>query len=141
MLKHAVTGEDEKESLSGPILGDESIKVLWIFDALDEAEAANDDAFRKLLQILAHGKKMIWMKHVLLTSRPEKTTKIGNFSLFRLQDFQKEDVDTYIKRYIGRLSSHDAETKLKLVRDVKALLREDSEGVFRTPLPLQFVCF
>ena len=141
MLKHAVTGEDEKESLSGAILGDESIKVLWIFDALDEAEAANDDAFRKLLQILAHGKKMIWMKHVLLTSRPEKTTKRGNFSLFRLQGFQKEDVDTYIERYIGRLSSHDVETKLKLVRDVKALLREDSEGVFRTPLLLQFVCF
>ena len=138
MLKNAVTGEDEKESLSRAIMGDNSIKVLWIFDALDEAEAANDNAFRNFLQILARGEEMIWMKHVLLTSRPEKTTEIGNFSLFRLQDFQKEDVDTYIDLYFGRLCSQNDNTKIKLVKDV---LGEDSEGVFRTPLLLQFVCF
>jgi hypothetical protein len=51
------------------------------------------------LKTLVKGEAMVSMQHVILTSRPEKTSEIKAFRLYRLQAFSSHDTDTFIDAY------------------------------------------
>ncbi len=128
------------------------LRVLWIFDSLDEAERLAQGQFKDWLARLCDGlwgwlpqtRRYEFDQCVLITSRPERSSVVRivekdqpqrGFTRVQLKGFLPDSRNRYVDFYFRR--------NAELAQRVKAALQhtEFLREVCRTPIMLEVVCF
>ena len=114
-------------------------RILWILDALDEAEDIEDPATKDLLSHLAAGvpSQFPFMDNVLLTSRPATLTQVKDYRKFRLDRLTESDAMAFVKAYFELFGENQLDKK----KEIAKIISGDLGEAFRTPLFLQLLCF
>lgn len=109
--------------------------ILWIFDGYDEVDSihgTNHQEFHKFIKNLRED-GLSWVQHIVISSRPERAVRLGNYIQLRMEPWTREEVDSYVERFFA----NDPIRK----RRVCNLLNHDSISEFSsTPLFCELVC-
>lgn len=107
------------------------LKVLYIFDSLDEGENGASEKTNHFMQEVCTGQ---FYPDVLVTSRAHYTTLVRKIDKVTLQPFSSKERDEYVDKYFGKDEKNKAAVNQFINRDQKV------QEICQNPLMLELIC-